>query len=111
MGENEECNKLSIPGQRLLMVKEAFIVDNSTEDQKVLRHLHEWCQISKSIDIATGFFEIGSLLALDGEWQRVDQIRILLGDKVTRRTRSALIEGLSKRLDLSLETEKQKNTF
>ncbi len=39
---------------------ELFIVDNSDEDWKVLRYLHDWCQISKSIDIATGFFEIGS---------------------------------------------------
>ena len=43
---------------------ELFIVDNSDEDWKVLRYLHDWCQLSKSIDIATGYFEIGSLLAL-----------------------------------------------
>ena len=39
---------------------ELFIVDNSDEDWKVLRYLHDWCQISKSIDIATAYFEIGS---------------------------------------------------
>jgi hypothetical protein len=59
---------------------ELFIVDNSDEDWKVLRYLHDWCQISKSIDIATAYFEIGSLLALQDEWQKVDQIRILMGD-------------------------------
>jgi hypothetical protein len=56
---------------------ELFIVDNSDTDWKVLKYLHDWCQISKSIDIATGFFEIGSILALKDEWQKVDKIRIL----------------------------------
>jgi hypothetical protein len=65
---------------------ELFIVDNSHEDWKVLRYLHDWCQLSKSIDIATGYFEIGSLLALQDEWQKVDHIRILMGDEVSRRT-------------------------
>ena len=40
---------------------ELFIVDNSDVDWKVLRYLHDWCQISKAIDIASGYFEIGSL--------------------------------------------------
>ena len=43
---------------------ELFVVDNSADDWKVVRYLHEWCQLSKGIDIATGYFEIGSLLAL-----------------------------------------------
>ncbi len=76
-------NRVSISGSEL------FIVDNSDQDWKVVRYLHDWCQISKSIDIATGFFEIGSLLALKDEWQRVDQIRILIGDEVSRRTKQA----------------------
>src|SRR5271166_1619976 len=93
---------------------ELFIVDNSNEDWKVLRYLHDWCQLSKSIDIATGYFEIGSLLALRDEWQKVEQIRILLGDEVSRRTKNAFTAGLERvrqRLDLSLETEKEKNAF
>lgn len=93
---------------------ELFIVDNSEEDWKVLRYLNDWCQISKSMDIATGYFEIGSLLALKGEWQKVDSIRILMGDEVSRRTQKAFQEALGKvrdRLDGSLEQEKQKNDF
>jgi len=43
---------------------ELFIVDNSDEDWKVVRCLHDWYQLSKYIDIAAGCFEIGSLLAL-----------------------------------------------
>ena len=93
---------------------ELFIVDNSDADWKVRRYLHDWCQISKAIDIATGYFEIGSLLALQDEWQKVDQIRVLMGDEVSRRTKNAFDEGLRQithRLDGSLEYEKQKNDF
>ncbi len=68
---------------------ELFIVDNSDEDWKVLRYLHDWCQLSKSIDIATGYFEIGGLLALNDEWQKVDSIRILMGDECSMRTKAA----------------------
>lgn len=93
---------------------ELFIVDNTDQDWKVLQYLHEWCQLSQGMDIATGTFEIGSLLALDGEWQKVDLIRILMGDEVSLRTKKALTEGLAKikhSLDESLETEKEKNDF
>jgi hypothetical protein len=43
-----------------------FIVDNSDEAWKALRYLHDWAEIAHTFDIATGYFEIGSLLALDG---------------------------------------------
>jgi hypothetical protein len=63
-----------------------FIVDNSDEEWKGIRYLREWAQISTAFDIATGFFEIGSLLALDGEWQKLEKIRILMGAETTKRT-------------------------
>lgn len=91
-----------------------FIVDNSDKDWKVLRYLHDWCQLSDRMDIATGYFEIGALLALDGEWQKVDQIRILMGDEVSQRTKKAFVEGLGRvtgRLDDSIEAEKERNDF
>src|SRR5215472_8301811 len=93
---------------------ELFIVDNSDTDWKVLRYLHDWCQIAKGIDIATGYFEIGALLGLKGEWQKVDQIRILMGDEVSLRTRDAFERGLSSivaTLDDSIEQEKRQNDF
>lgn len=93
---------------------ELFIVDNSAEDWKVQRYLHDWCALSKSIDVATGYFEIGGLLGLNDEWQKVDSIRILMGDEVSRRTRNAFAEGLQQvkaRLDDSLEAAKEKNDF
>ena len=38
---------------------ELFIVDNSDQDWKVLQYVKDWCALSQSIDIATGFCEIG----------------------------------------------------
>lgn len=92
-----------------------FIVDNSEKEWKVRRYLHDWAEISTSFDIATGCFEIGSLLALDGRWQKLDKIRILMGSETTRRTRQALLEALkhtvAAQLDSSIEKEKDKNDF
>lgn len=91
-----------------------FIVDNSDDEWTVLRYLSGWCRLSKSIDIATGYFEIGSLLALDNEWDKVDTIRVLMGDEVTRKTKAAFSEALvqrTQRLDDSVEAEKTKNDF
>ncbi len=91
-----------------------FIVDNSDADWKVVEYLKEWCDISKKFDIATGYFEVGSLLALNGKWQSLEKIRILMGDEVSRRTRQALLAGvqeIQRTLDQSLEQEKEKNDF
>ncbi len=91
-----------------------FIVDNSDEDWKVLNYLAEWSEISNKFDIATGYFEIGALLALDGKWQKLDQVRILMGDEVTKRTQLTLNDGIARiksLLDDSVEREKQKNDF
>lgn len=88
-----------------------FIVDNSDSDWKVLNYLREWTDISNEFDICTGYFEIGSLLALDGEWQKVAKIRILMGDEATKRTKNVLVSGVTQRLDASIEKEKEKNDF
>lgn len=93
---------------------ELFIVDNSDAEWKVRSYLSEWCDLSSAIDIATGYFEIGSLLSLGRQWQKVDKIRILMGDEVSLKTKRAFTEGLRKahdRLDASLESEKLQNDF
>lgn len=93
---------------------ELFIVDNSDSDWKVRSYLSEWCGLSRTIDIATGYFEIGALLCLKEQWQSVDRIRILMGDEVSFRTKRAFVDGLcqiNQRLDQSLETEKLQNDF
>ena len=72
--------------------KDLYIVDNDTPDRSVKKYLNEWCAISRQMDIATGYFEIGGLLELDGEWQKLEKIRIILGSEVTRRTREIIDE-------------------
>ena len=91
-----------------------FIVDNSDADWKVKTYLQQWTDIATSFDIATGYFEIGGLLALDGAWQKLDAVRILMGDEVSLRTKKAMLEGIAKAgaiLDGSLEAEKETNDF
>ena len=91
-----------------------FIVDNSDSDWKVHRYLKEWCELSKAIDVATGYFEVGGLLTLDGSWQTVPEIRILMGDEVSKRTKKAFSDGLAEitaRLDQSIDQEKAKDDF
>jgi phosphatidylserine/phosphatidylglycerophosphate/cardiolipin synthase-like enzyme len=95
--------------------RDLFIVDNSISGWTGLRYLEEWCGIAKSFDIATGFFEIGALLALDQHWQGLDKIRILMGAETTHRSRKALLEAVRSRaveiLDSSIEADKQANPF
>ncbi|MCY3562269.1 MAG: helicase-related protein [bacterium] len=89
-----------------------FIVDNSISGWTALEYLRQWTDVARSFDIATGFFEIGALLALDGRWQQLEKVRILMGDEVSLRTRGAFQEALAKRqhrLDASLESEKDPN--
>ena len=93
---------------------ELFIVDNADDQWKVQRYLHDWCDIASSFDIATGYFEIGALLALDGQWQKLDKVRILMGDEVSKRTKKAFAAGLAQitnRLDDSIEAAKEEDDF
>ncbi|MDQ6859573.1 MAG: hypothetical protein M3032_00225 [Verrucomicrobiota bacterium] len=50
-----------------------FIVDNSDDTWKGLKYLHDWTEIASACDIATGFFEIGALLALEPGWQKLER--------------------------------------
>ena len=94
--------------------KKLYIIDNGTSNQSVHCYLSEWCSVSKQIDIATGYWEIGGLLAIEPDWQQVDKIRILLGNEVTKRTRDVIEETvrfmLSKIKD-SVDQEQEKNEF
>ena len=94
---------------------EILIVDNSDKDWKVREYLCEWTEISRAMDIATGYFEIGALLALKENWQKLDKIRLLMGNEVTQRTRAAMLVALEEStkeiLDASIESEKESNDF
>lgn len=91
-----------------------FIVDNSDSEWKVRQYLHDWADIARAMDIATGYFEIGALLMLDGQWQRLERLRVLMGDRASMRTKKALLAGINKAkgvLDQSIEREKETNDF
>jgi len=95
--------------------RDLFIVDNSVSGWTGLRYLEEWTGIAKAFDIATGYFEIGALLALDGKWQPLEKVRILMGAEMTARTRKALLAAVRERaiqvLDGSIEATKDANPF
>lgn len=80
-----------------------LIVDNADVDWKALHYVREWCDISSAIDIASGHFEIGAFLALDGAWQKVDKIRLLIGGETSRATADAIAAAL----DASITVERQ----
>ena len=89
-----------------------YIVDNSTEEQSVKQYLMDWCDVSKQMAIATGYLEIGGLLALDSHWQKVDKLRIILGNEVTKRTKDVIdevVNSLLKGVKDSIDKEHEKN--
>ena len=87
-----------------------FIVDNRDEadTDKVSGYLADWCEISSQFDIATGYFGIGALTNLDGEWQKLDKLRILIGDEVDKPTYESLLKGVRERLEVAFDNEKAK---
>lgn len=93
--------------------RELFIVDNSVTGWTAGKYLIEWTGIAKQFDIATGYFEIGSLLMLGDNWRRLDKIRILMGSEMTQRTRRILTDALKSdvdnRLDKSIDAERIEN--
>src|SRR5260221_13711957 len=96
----------NLPESQRRQGDDLFIVDNSDSEWKVRDYLREWSSISRAFDIATGYFEVGALLALDGHWQQLEKIRILMGNEISKRTKKALlaeIENLAKALNDSLQ--------
>jgi hypothetical protein len=91
-----------------------YIVDNSDSNMSVEKYLTEWCSVSKQMDIATGYLEIGGLLTLDTHWQKLDKIRIILGDEVTKRTKDvidAAVDAILNRFKSSVDHEQEHNEF
>jgi SNF2 family DNA or RNA helicase len=69
------------------------LVDNRPGNQ-MLYAVRRLMQESTTLDVATGYFEVGALLDLDGEWQQLQRIRLLMGNEVSRKTRIAFVEAL-----------------
>ena len=87
--------------------KSVFIIDNRAEEgtEKVEEYLSRWCNFSERLDIATGYFEIGALRRMDKQWQKLDKIRILMGDETSKSTKSTILNAINSKLDESFDKE------
>ncbi|MEP0765834.1 MAG: DEAD/DEAH box helicase family protein [Fimbriimonadia bacterium] len=72
------------------------LIDNRT-DNLVLDAVRRLMATAKRVDIATGFFEIGALLDLDGAWQPLEGLRLLAGGDISRQTRAEMARALRDR--------------
>ncbi|MBO6308883.1 MAG: DEAD/DEAH box helicase family protein [Oribacterium sp.] len=91
-----------------------YVVDNSSEENDVKKYLNAWCDCSKQMDIATGYFEIGSLLDMGDNWQKLDKIRIIMGSEVTKRTKEVIdkvVQAMIDRVRDSVDEEQVHNEF
>jgi len=82
------------------------ILDNRG-DNTVLAAFRRLLPQCRTWDVATGYFEVGSLLDLDGRWQGLENMRVLLGDEMTRRTRDELVRSLRQQSEDSIEAAKE----
>jgi hypothetical protein len=82
------------------------IIDNRN-DNKVLHALQRLLPNLQRMDVATGVFEVGSFLLLEGLWQDLERIRILMGDETTRRTKREIVQAMLQTSNDSIEREKE----
>jgi hypothetical protein len=72
------------------------IIDNRSNN-RVLHALQRVLPNLQRMDIATGVFEIGSFLLLEGLWQDLKRILILMGDETTGRTKREIVKTALKK--------------
>jgi SNF2 family DNA or RNA helicase len=84
------------------------IIDNR-RDNTVLNALKRLLLSTNKLDIATGYFEIGSLLLLEDVWQHVEKIRILAGDETSKRTKDEILKALLNISNESIEKQKEED--
>jgi len=85
---------------------DSLLIDNR-KNNTLENFLGHSMRQSKSLDIATGYFEIGALLALSDSWHHLDKIRILMGDEISRSTKEAILSAID--LNTNIEDEKRKD--
>lgn len=84
------------------------IIDNR-ESNTLLNTLKNLLPLAGLLDIASGYFEIGALLALEDSWHSLKNLRIILGDETSKRTRRELIESAQRQCNESIELEKERD--
>ena len=70
------------------------VVDNLPDNIRVSAVLHELLPESHALDVASGYLEMGVFKILDGKWEHLDRIRILVGQEQSGFTRAELLRGL-----------------
>ena len=63
------------------MAKKLPVIIDNRNQNTVLQALQKLLPNLQKMDIATGVFEVGSLLLLEGLWQNLDKLRVLMGDE------------------------------
>jgi superfamily II DNA/RNA helicase len=89
------------------MAEKLPVILDNRNNNTVLNALQKLLPSLQKIDIATGVFEVGSLLQLEGLWQQVPEIRILMGNETTRTTQKVIVQALIEKSEESIETAKE----
>jgi len=90
------------------MAKIPTIIDNRNGNT-VLNALNQLLLNLKKLDIATGFFEVGSFLQIEPNWHTPDQIRILMGNETSKTTKKVIIESALAHSNNSIEQQKERD--
>ncbi len=91
------------------MAKKLPVIIDNRNRNTVLQALQKLLPNLEKMDIATGVFEVGSLLLLEGLWQNLDKIRVLMGNETTKTTRKVIVEALLNITNESIEREKERD--
>ncbi len=89
------------------MAKKLPVIIDNRDGNTVLQALQKLLPNLQKMDVATGVFEVGSLLLLEGLWQELDKIRVLMGDETTKRTKREIVNALLEVSNESIEREKE----
>jgi hypothetical protein len=85
------------------------VIIDTRNNNTVAEALKQKLPVLDKVDVATGMFEVGSFLQLEGLWQTVQNIRVLMGDETTRTTRSVIVKAMLAASNASIEVAKEKD--
>ena len=65
------------------MAEKLPVILDNRNNNTVLNAIQKLVPSLQKLDVATGVFEVGSFLQLEGLWQQVPKIRIMMGNETT----------------------------
>ncbi len=89
------------------MAKKLPVIIDNRKSNTVLEALKRLLPNLNKMDVATGVFEVGSMLQLEKSWESLEQIRILMGDETTKTTKKAISEAVQRSSNDSIEAQKE----